>query len=188
VKPAPTRTYAAQPPLRLVGLPPEQAEADHGQHDRPEHDAVAAEDRLGGQHQPEAERHQGDRGTGVGEAADAARALALPGRALQPGCLAVERLRRQHQPEAGVEQDPAAAEHGEHQEARAHPHRGQAEVAREPGRDAADDRLAGVAVGLARRTLGLPGSRGGRGGGGHDVIHRRRSARLGPRGRPPVVP
>ncbi len=147
-------------PLRLVRLPPEQPEADHREHQRPDHQPVA-EDGLGREHQPDAERHQRDGRAGVGEAPDATRAPPLAGGGLEAGRLDVERrLARQHEPQPGVEQDPAAAEHRRHQERGAYPHHRNGEVTREPGRDPADDRLAGVARGAAYVADGQGGAHG----------------------------
>ncbi len=103
---------AVQPPLalRLVGLAPQQRDADDADHDRPEHRA-SAEHRLEQQDRAEAERGQRDRGADVAEPPDPARPAAAAGRALQARGVGLEvRVRRQQPPEAGVEDDAEAAE------------------------------------------------------------------------------
>ena len=131
--------------LGLVGLSPQQPEAEDGEDERPDHDTVA-DDRLGGQHQAEAERDQGDRGSGVGEPADPPRSAALARGALETRRLGLEgRLGGEHQPQAGVEQEPDAAQHRTDEEGRAYPHDRHRQVAGQTGCDAPDDRVLGVA-------------------------------------------
>ena len=177
--PAASRAYDAQPPrpndapgtgrsvpvrvqpalaLRLVGLPPQQRDADDADQDRPE-DRAAAEHRLEQQDRAEAERGQGDHRPDVAEPADPARTPAAAGGALEAGGTGLEvGVGRQHQPQAGVQDDAEPAEErGEH-EADPHPQHRDREVPGQPGGDAAEDRLLGVAGRAPHRRAG-PGRR-----------------------------
>ena len=183
-------------PLGLVGLAPQQADADDREDDRPQQDAAAAEDRLGQQDQADAEREEGDGRPRVRQPADPARATAAAGGRLEPGRADLDhRLRGQQQPETGVEQDPRAAEHGGDQERDPDPDHGQREVARQAGGHAADDRLAGVPRGpahvtghVAARHDARHGARRWRAGRRSWCFHRRRAPPRRPRGSTPVDP
>ena len=112
--------------LGLVGLAPQQGDADQPDEDRPEHGALA-EHRLEQQDRAEAERGQRDRRADVGQPADPAGAAAAAGGALEAGRLVLEvGVGRQHQPQAGVQRDAEAAEDRRDHERRAHPEHGHA--------------------------------------------------------------
>ena len=121
--------------LGLVGLAPEQGDADQADEHRPEHRALP-EHRLEQQDRAEAERGQRDRRADVGQPADPAGSAAAAAGAREAGGLVLEvGVGRQHQPEAGVHRHAQAAEDGREHEARAHPDHGDGEV---PGQTRGD--------------------------------------------------
>ncbi len=160
--------------LRLVGLAPQQGDADEPEEDRPEHQP-SAEDRLEQEDGAEAERGQRDRRTDVPEPPDPARAPAAAGRALQAGRPRLEvGVGGQHQPQGGVHRDADATQGRGHDERDPHPEHGQPEVPGQAAGDAADDRLLALSGGPADVAHGR-----GRGRGGcHDpaIVTQRRGA------------
>ena len=182
--PAASRAQAAQPPLPstarigsirpvgvepalalgLVGLPPEQRDADQADEHRPEHRALP-EQRLEQQDRAEPERGQRDGRTDIGQPAHPAGSAAAAAGARQSGGLVLEvGVGRQHQPEAGVHHHAQAAEDGGEHEARAHPDHGHSEVPGQTRGDPTDDGVLGVAGGPAHVA-----HVGGSGGGRHDA-------------------
>ena len=187
--------------LRLVGLAPQQGDADHGDRDRPEHRA-AAEDRLDGE---APRRCRCTPSTMTGPASLRRRrtpgrrpprvALSSPGAA----CLEAGSGRQQH-PERGVqdEAEPARAPSRRRTPSRTHS-TGHAQVGGEAGRHAADDlgrggrgsRAGGARAGapLGMVVIALPSSHSARGP-PHEVRPRSdpetdaRSAARRTRGRP----
>ena len=140
--------------LRLVGLAPQQRDADQADRHRPEHDALA-QHRLDREQQPEGQRTQRDHLADVTEATGPAGPAPVAGGTLEPGRAALEPgVGRQHQPQAGVQHDAEAAGRGADQERHPHPEHGHAEVACETAGDTAEHGGVRVAVGPARRELG----------------------------------
>ena len=164
-----TRAYAAQPPLpktaRKGSIRPVESShrsrwassawrhssampgdpEDHG----PEQHALA-EDRLEAEHPAEEEGADRDRRPGAGEPSRPSRPASPAAGAGQAGRLVGEpAVRRQEDPQRGVQQDAEAVDQREHHERHPHPQHGDAEVAREAGRDAAGHGGGRVAVGTA---------------------------------------
>ena len=168
-RPAATRAYAAQPPLPNTARkgsirPDESSHRSRWASSAWRHSsAMPATPRTTGQNStpwpktaskpstpPKSSAPIAIAGPGAGEPADPPRTPAAAAGAGQAGRLVGEAgVGGQEHPQRGVQQDAEAVDEREHHERDPHPQHGDAEVARQTGRDAAGHGGGGVAVGTA---------------------------------------